>query len=52
MGDDACDCTPERVNVFTLNLDDLQTMTLERLLQLVALEVFRRVASNGDIIVI
>ena len=45
-------CTPECVYVLALNRNDLETMSGERLGDLVAFEIFRWVSSDGDIVVI
>lgn len=52
MGDDARNRTPQGVDVLALDLDDLEPVTLERLLQLVAFEVLGGVARDGDIVIV
>lgn len=52
MVDDGCKCTPEGVDVFTLYSEDLETMSLERLLQFVSLEIIGGMACDGDVVVI
>jgi hypothetical protein len=52
VSDNGTDSTPESINVFTLNGNDLETVTLEGLVELVALQVFGGVSRNGDVIVI
>lgn len=47
-----CKCTPERIDIFTLDSDNLKTMAKERLLYLVAFQILGWVSSDGDIIVI
>lgn len=47
-----CKCTPESIDIFTLDSDHLKTVALECLLQLIAFQIFGWVASDGDIIVI
>jgi hypothetical protein len=45
-------CTPESVDIFTLDSDHLETVTKKRLLQFVALQILGWVPSDGDIIVV
>ncbi len=52
MADDLAKSTPKRVNVLAVHRDDLKTMTLESLGHVVALEVLRRVTSDGHIVVV
>ena len=52
MGDNGRNSAPQSVDVFTFHLNDLETMSLEGLLQFVALKIFGRVSRNGDIVII
>ena len=46
------EASPELINILALDGDDLQAVAGKRLGQVVALEVLRRVASNGDVVVV
>ena len=52
MADDLTDGTPEGINVLTVHGNDLEAVTLKGLGAVVALEVLRRVASNGNVVVV
>jgi len=43
---------PECANIFALDSNDLEAMSLQGSGEIVALEIFRRVPCNGDVIVI
>lgn len=50
--DDGCDRTPKCIDVLTLDSDDLETMSLKGLLQVVSLEVVGGMTRNSDVIII
>ena len=52
MVDDLDETTPEGIDVLSLDSHDLEAMTRESLGEIVSLEVHRRMASNGNIIVV
>ena len=52
MADDLAHSTPKGIDVLTIHGNDLETVALKGLGNIVALEVLRRVASDGDIVVV
>lgn len=44
--------TPQRVDVFALDSDNLESMSFECFRDMVSFKVFRRVSSNCDVIVV
>ena len=52
MADDLAHSTPKGINVLTIHGNDLETVTLKGLGDIVALAVLRRVARDGNIVVV
>lgn len=52
MGENLAETSPEGVKVLALDGDNLQTVARKGLREVVALHVLRRVAGNGDVVVI
>ena len=52
VGDDLAKASPESVNVLAIDGDDLQTVYGQRLADLVALQVLRGVAGDGDVVIV
>jgi hypothetical protein len=50
--DDSADGTPQSLNILALDFEDREPVPLEGLCHIVALEIFGRVTSDGDVVII